>query len=67
MTTPETKLSLRIDEELQQCIKAAIELETVQKEFDSFSNQWTRMQEELDERLQEIGNMVIWEFKEMPF
>lgn len=67
MTTSTEKLYVHIDSDLQQCIDKAIALEKEQIHFDSHSNQWMDIQYELDERLQEIGNMIIWEYRHMPF
>ena len=58
---------IALDAELVSRLKAAIELEQAQLAVDPQSNRWLEMQDELAERLEEIGNMIIWEFKQLPF
>ena len=67
MTTSTEKLYLHIDEELQQCIDKAIALEKQQLQHDPQSNEWLALQDELAERIQEIGDMIIWEYRQLPF
>ena len=67
MTTTTEKLYLHIDEELQQCIGKAIELEKEQLKLDPHSNKWLAIQDELAERIQEIGDRVIWKYRQLPF
>ncbi len=59
--------TLSLDSELTGMINVAIELEKAQLQLDPDSHQWHVMRDELAERVQEIGNMIIWEFKQLPF
>ncbi len=68
--TPSNKkqnLYIHLDEELTDAIDKAIELEQEQLQLDPNSNKWLAIQDELAERIQEIGDMIIWEYRQLPF
>ena len=58
---------ITLDAELVLSIREAIAIEQEQLEVDPHGNRWLILQDELAERLQEIGDMVVWEFKQLPF
>ena len=67
MTTSTAQYTLRLGQAFIETIDHCIELEQRQQQLDPQSNPWLAIQDELAERLQEIGDMVIWEYRQAPF
>ncbi len=56
-----------LDPKLIEAINAAIEVEKQSLKKDPCSQEWFALRGELSERLEEIGVMLVWEFKQLPF
>ena len=67
MNTRTEVYAVQLSPVLVNTIKNVIEMEKKLLHIDPCSRQWFALQGELSEYLEEIGFMLTWEFKQLPF